>query len=63
LESIFKKPLLSVPSRLQRLLLAFEKHGITVSYKPGKKDVSSRSLELFISQRDEENPRFKSSSE
>ncbi|XP_062572464.1 uncharacterized protein K02A2.6-like [Saccostrea cucullata] len=37
LESIFKKPVLSSPPRLQRVVLALEKYDIQVVYKPAKK--------------------------
>ena len=40
LENIFKKPLLSAPKRLQRMLLQLQKYNLTLVYKPGK--------ELFI---------------
>ena len=36
LESIFRKPLLAAPIRLQRLLLAVQKYDLKVQYKPGK---------------------------
>ena len=36
LESIFRKPLLAAPMRLQRLLLAVQKYDLKVQYKPGK---------------------------
>lgn len=36
LESIFRKPLLSAPMRLQRLLLAVQKYDFKNEYKPGK---------------------------
>ena len=35
LESIFKKSLLSAPSRLQRMLLRLQRYNLNVSYKPG----------------------------
>ena len=40
LENIFKKPLLSAPKRLQRMLLQLQKYNLTLVYKLGK--------ELFI---------------
>lgn len=36
LESIFKKPLMSVPARLQRMLLRIQGYDLKVNYKPGK---------------------------
>ena len=36
LQSIYKKPLLQAPPRLQRLLLALQKYDLNVTYKPGK---------------------------
>ncbi|XP_047998126.1 uncharacterized protein K02A2.6-like [Leguminivora glycinivorella] len=36
LESIFKKPLMSVPARLQRMLLRLQHYDLHVTYKPGK---------------------------
>ncbi|XP_060810750.1 uncharacterized protein K02A2.6-like [Amyelois transitella] len=36
LESIFKKPLMSVPARLQRMMLRIQGYDLVVSYKPGK---------------------------
>lgn len=36
LESIFKKPLMSVPARLQRMMLRIQGYDLIVSYKPGK---------------------------
>ncbi|XP_052755373.1 uncharacterized protein LOC128201708 [Galleria mellonella] len=36
LESIFKKPLMSVPARLQRMLLRIQTYDLLVNYKPGK---------------------------
>ncbi|XP_048751787.2 uncharacterized protein K02A2.6-like [Ostrea edulis] len=36
LESIFRKPLLAAPMRLQRLLLAVQKYDLKIEYKPGK---------------------------
>lgn len=35
LESIFRKPLLAAPCRLQRMLLRLQKYNLAVSYKPG----------------------------
>ena len=35
LESIFKKPLLSAPKRLQRMLLQLQRYNIKLVYKPG----------------------------
>lgn len=40
LENIFRKPLLSAPKRLQRMLLHLQKFNLKIVYKPGK--------ELFI---------------
>ena len=36
LEKVFKKPLLSAPKRLQRMLLQLQKYDLEVVYKPGK---------------------------
>lgn len=36
LESIFKKPMMSVPIRLQRMLLRLQSYDLVVTYKPGK---------------------------
>jgi len=36
LEAIFKKPLLSAPKRLQRMLLRLQKYNIDVVYKKGR---------------------------
>lgn len=36
LESIFKKPLMSVPARLQRMMLRIQGYDLVVCYKPGK---------------------------
>lgn len=36
LESIFKKPLMSVPARLQRMMLRLQHYDLVVQYKPGK---------------------------
>lgn len=36
LESIFKKPLYSAPSRLQKMILTLQRYPIVVHYKPGK---------------------------
>lgn len=36
LENIFKKPLQSVPARLQRMLLRLQGYDLKVTYKPGK---------------------------
>ncbi|XP_059060190.1 uncharacterized protein K02A2.6-like [Achroia grisella] len=36
LENIFKKPLQSVPARLQRMLLRLQGYDLNVTYKPGK---------------------------
>lgn len=36
LESIFRKPLLAAPMRLQRLQLAVQKYDLKIEYKPGK---------------------------
>ncbi|XP_062594195.1 uncharacterized protein K02A2.6-like [Saccostrea cucullata] len=36
LQSIFQKPLLAAPLRLQRLLLAVQKYDLKIEYKPGK---------------------------
>lgn len=36
LESIFKKPLISVPARLQRMLLRIQGYDLIVTYVPGK---------------------------
>lgn len=36
LESIFRKPLLAAPMRLQRLLLAVQKYDLKIEYTPGK---------------------------
>ncbi|KAJ0172603.1 hypothetical protein K1T71_011742 [Dendrolimus kikuchii] len=36
LESIFKKPLMSVPARLQRMMLRLQNYDLIVTYKPGK---------------------------
>jgi hypothetical protein len=35
LEAIFKKPLISAPKRLQRMLLRLQKYNFSVIYKPG----------------------------
>ena len=35
LQSIFKKSLLTAPSRLQRMLLRLQRHNLNVKYKPG----------------------------
>ena len=39
LESIFSKSLLSVPCRLQRMLLRIQRFNLSVSYKPGSQVV------------------------
>ncbi|KAL7857277.1 hypothetical protein SRHO_G00161760 [Serrasalmus rhombeus] len=36
LENIFKKPLLSAPKRLQRMLLRLQKYSVQVTYVPGR---------------------------
>ncbi|KAK3735966.1 hypothetical protein QZH41_003831 [Actinostola sp. cb2023] len=36
LQAIFKKSILSAPSRLQRMLLRLQRHNLDVCYKPGK---------------------------
>src|SRR5436190_1919486 len=35
LESIFKKPLISAPKRLQRMLMRLQRYNFNVIYKPG----------------------------
>ena len=37
LETIFKKPLITTPKRLQRMLLQLQKYYLLVTYKPGKR--------------------------
>jgi len=37
LETIFKKPLITAPKRLQRMLLQLQKYNLLVIYKPGKR--------------------------
>ena len=37
LETIFKKPLITAPKRLQRMLLQLQKYNLFVIYKPGKR--------------------------
>ena len=48
LENIFRKPLLSAPKRLQRMLLQLQKYNLKIVYKPGKElfiaDTLSRAL-------------------
>ena len=35
LETIFKKPLVKAPKRLQRLLLRLQQYDVEIRYKPG----------------------------
>ena len=44
LESIIKKPLVSAPPRLQRMLLQLQKYSFTLIYKPGKDMVLADTL-------------------
>lgn len=37
LETILRKPLLTAPARLQRMMMSIQKYPIHVTYKPGKK--------------------------
>lgn len=58
LEIIFKKSLLSAPTRLQRILMRLQKYSLEVKYKPGKEmhiaDALSRVKEHQEKQLDEE---------
>ena len=41
LESIFSKPLIQAPKRLQSMLLALQRYPMSVVYKPGKEQISA----------------------